>query len=162
MIVTHPPARAIGPTPSRVLDARHERADTQIGPMISYSLSGRVLRIVTSGETSNSVRAGAFEKIEHDPDIPDGVLFLIDVRTAAQTAGSLVARDRAYMVAALMGAKKSRWCALVLPPPFSLDATLFQMFALDHGVYVRLFTDDVAAEQWLAVHADDPIAPPEL
>lgn len=119
--------------------------------MLSYFIDDGILVIVPKGMIALPERRAVYQKIRHDPNVPDSVCVLVDARGAPSATPAAV-RERAQIMVAELAPKTIRVCAVLLPRDGQLEAHAFRDGASNAGVRVGLFSDESLARQWLSAY----------
>ncbi len=116
--------------------------------MLSYEVSGNLLRLVARGALTEDERRHCYSAIRNDARVPDEAVMLIDATRLDEPPVEEVPRNTRLMIEQL-GRKLGRTCAVLVPPRLAPAAGVFKHVASALGLDVALFRDETAAHDWL-------------
>ena len=119
--------------------------------MLSYEVDGTILKLTLKGTPSEAQRALVHAEIASDPNVPLGVLVLMDITRADPIDDVAEMQRRTRLFTDRLGSKLGPACAVVVPPRLTEISEKFMSLRTDPGgLRVALFRDEPTARQWLA------------
>jgi hypothetical protein len=120
--------------------------------VLAYRCTGRYVELTASGYVSADEAAATFRTIRDDPEVPEGLPWLMDVRQYDQDSMSPDdLQARVMKMFALLGSKLGSFWALLIDSQIEhvIRGRLLQRLVQDFDATVMLFRERDEAEEWL-------------
>ena len=122
--------------------------------MLSYSVVGKILRLIVSGDVSLAERKSVYKAVREDSNFSEGCVLLVDARNASVTFKDATIDVRVQALIDGLGSKFGRTCAFVEPDDDPLYGKAFQRAGAKLGVRVGIFNDEESALRWLGAYVE--------
>ncbi|HEY7993178.1 MAG TPA: hypothetical protein VID24_03085 [Candidatus Eremiobacteraceae bacterium] len=81
--------------------------------MLSYTIDGKILRLIVSGDVSLAERRSVYDAVRDDPNVPDDCVLVVDARDASVTFRDATIDVRVHALLEGLGKKFGRTCAFI-------------------------------------------------
>ncbi|HET9342195.1 MAG TPA: hypothetical protein VFO25_04725 [Candidatus Eremiobacteraceae bacterium] len=125
--------------------------------MLSYTIDGKILRLIVSGDVTLAERRSVYDAVRADPEVPDHFVLVVDARDSSVTFRDATIDVRVRALVEGLGDKFGGTCAFIEPAGDPLYGKAFQRAGGRYGVRIGLFDDEESALRWLGAYMEDGI-----
>jgi len=125
--------------------------------MLSYTIDGKILRLIVSGDVTVAERRSVYDAVRVDPNVPKNCVLLVDARDATVTFRDSTIDMRVQLLLDGLGDTFGGTCAFIEPASDPLNGKAFQRASAKLGVRIGLFGDEESALRWLGAHIVDDV-----
>ena len=125
--------------------------------MFAYALRDRYVELTATGFVSADEAAALFEAVRADPNVPEGLPWLMDLRQYDQTSMSAdELQPRVLRMFRILGPKIGRFWAIVIDSQVEhvVKARLLQHLVPSDAATVMVFRDMDEAREWTEMMSD--------
>jgi hypothetical protein len=125
--------------------------------VLSYTIVGKILRLIVSGDVTLAERRSVYHAVRVDPNVPENCLLVVDARGASVTFRDATIDVRVQALLDGLGNKFGGTCAFIEPAGDPLYGKAFHRAGATVGVRIGLFGDEETALRWLGAYMEDDV-----